>query len=486
MSSAAPWLRRTPAIGRGSLPALAGVGVLVLGLAVAVAAPWPVVVSVLALPVALAVAIISRRDAVTVLCIFSGSLLFIPARFAFNVFSESLTPALLVGVLAFWLWACLKLVPALGLARGPQPVRPVASFVVWSGLASLAAAFTRSLPDVEMRGAEIGILMLLGAAGVALLAADGITSRQRLDTFLRWLVVAASLTAVIGVVQFTTGFDPSKYLRFPGLEAGASGDSFIDVRSSLRRVEGTAGHPLDFALLMTVMLPLAVHYARSPDEGRRRLAWWGCVAVLIAGNLMSVSRAGVIGIAVCALILIPTWPRRQQLTAVVVAVLGALVVRVAIPGLMGTLLALFNYLGTDPSITHRTGDYSLAAPYIAASPVFGRGFHTWIPLYYFIIDNQYLTSLIETGLVGVVAMLAIFVVGLGTALWARHLSTDQAGRDLALCLAAGLLSAGVTYATFDAFGFSISRGIVFILLGCTGALWRLQRERTGPQHSLRT
>ena len=45
---------------------------------------------------------------------------------------------------------------------------------------------------------------------------------------------------------------------------------------------------------------------------------------------------------------------------------------------------------------------------------------------------------------------------------------------------ASLLAVMVTFGTFDGLGFNIAAGVCFVVLGCVGALWRLEvgsRER---------
>jgi polysaccharide biosynthesis protein PslJ len=427
--------------------------------------------------------VLSRPDLVAFLGIFLGLLLLIPGRFAFTFYSESLTPAVALGVLAFWLWACLRIVPGLGLAGGRQPVRVIALFLLWSGGASWAAAFLRAIPPIESRAAIIGVLFLISGAGVALLAADGIQRRFQLDALLGWLVIGASVVATIGIVQFFTGFDVSRYLRFPGLGVGTvAGASFIDVRSSFRRVEATATHPIEFAVFLTMVLPLALHYARMSDARQRVQRWgrWLCVALLLIALPTTLSRSGIVGLAVVGLMLLPTWPVRQSLLALGAMFGFAVALRGAVPGLVGTVVSLFTYFGSDPSINQRLGDYSAAAPYIAAAPLFGRGFHTWIPSglgpgsLQFVTDNQYLLSLLETGLVGLIALLGVVVGGVMLARYARQRSSDARSRDLAQSLATSMVVATVAFATFDALSFPIVRGLTFFLLGCAGALWRIQ------------
>jgi O-antigen ligase len=183
---------------------------------------------------------------------------------------------------------------------------------------------------------------------------------------------------------------------------------------------------------------------------------------------------------VIGLMLLPTWPVRQSLLALGAAVGFAVALRAAVPGLLGTVLSLFAYFGSDPSINQRLGDYGAAAPYIAAAPFFGRGFHTWIPSglgpgsLQFVTDNQYLLSLLETGIVGLIALLGVLIGGVMLARSARRHGSDARSRDLAQSLATSMVVATVAFATFDALSFPMVRGLTFFLLGCAGALWRIQ------------
>ena len=69
---------------------------------------------------------------------------------------------------------------------------------------------------------------------------------------------------------------------------------------------------------------------------------------------------------------------------------------------------------------------------------------------------------------------------------ARRASLDPRVRYLAQCLAAAVAACAVSFATLDAFSFSIISGLTFLILGCIGALWRLTRSESGalPLHSL--
>jgi O-antigen ligase len=147
------------------------------------------------------------------------------------------------------------------------------------------------------------------------------------------------------------------------------------------------------------------------------------------------------------------------------------------PSLVSSFAALFSHLGSDQSSLSRTDAYTEAVPYISAHPWLGQGFQTFLPQTYFFVDNQYLTSLLETGVLGLLALVACFVTGWFTAQKVRARATDARTRDLGQCLAASIAVAAVCFASFDALSFSIAAGVFFLLFGCVGAAWRLSRTQ---------
>jgi polysaccharide biosynthesis protein PslJ len=479
-------------LARAANPALRPLGVALVALAAGAAAgaaantkALPLLLAVAGVPTLVAVAMRSRRDAVTVAGVFLLTLLAIPSRFAIGAISAQLTPAIVVGLLALWIWMFFRLVPAFGVAPGPQPIRWAMFVLLWTTGASFASAFVRPLSATELRAAYIGLIIIASSAGIALLIADGIRDQSRLETLLRLMVAGICGLALLGIFEFATGIDITASLSLPGLSASDDA-GVIDFRSAVRRVQATAAHPIELAVVMAMAVPLALHFARwATSYGVSRLWAWSSVVILLVAIPMTVSRAGILGLAVGGLIVVPTWKRAEQVIAVAGLAFVALALRAAAPGLLGTLVALFTYLGVDPSALHRSDDYAVAAQFVPQSPLFGRGFHTFIPTLanfhglvdagYPFVDNQYVMTIIEGGVVGLVVLVLIFAVGAGLAAHTRHLAAgDDRTRDLAWSLMASLLTAAAAFIAFDGLAFAMVRGAVFVVLGCIGALWRLE------------
>jgi len=423
---------------------------------------------------------VARRggfDAVTLLTCYLVLLMAIPPSLVVGSFGAAGGPAALfaAGLLCCYLPA--RRHPAFDLDRGRQPVRVAAVIFGCSIVAAYVSANRGALPAPQQSGADRGLIVLAGWLGVLLLAADGIDRPDRLAAMLRRIVLGATAMAAVGMTEFCTGVDISKYIIVPGLSGHAQVTDLAS-RAGMARVSATAAHPLEFAAVLGMSLPLAIHLARfAPHELRKRR--WLQVAVISGAMPLTVSRSAILGLAVVGLVLIPTWPKRDRRRAYLALSGVVALVWLAKPGMLSGFGALFGQLGTDQSSLSRTGAFSAAAPFVAHHPWFGQGFRTFFPQTYFFVDDQYLTSLIETGIVGAVALVALFATGWFTARSGRLATADAGTRDLGQCLAASVAVGAACSASFDALSFSIASGLCFLLLGCVGAAWRLARAQRG-------
>nr|WP_281390559.1 O-antigen ligase family protein [Sphaerisporangium rubeum] len=202
------------------------------------------------------------------------------------------------------------------------------------------------------------------------------------------------------------------------------------------------------------------------------------VALIATALPMSVSRSAILGLFVAMIVLLPTWKPEWRLRAILIFGAASIVMRIMIPGLIGTVLNLISVIGADENSTTRTGDYDAVVAAVTQRPLFGQGFATYLPRIYRVIDNQYLMSSLETGLVGLTALLTFLLAGWVLARRARKAATNEETRHLAQCLAASSAVAIFGFGTFDAFSFPMIANVMFLLLGLTGALYRLQT--TGP------
>jgi len=236
---------------------------------------------------------------------------------------------------------------------------------------------------------------------------------------------------------------------------------------------------------------LALALRRALAAGPHRRAWVFVTILLGAALPMSLSRSGILAAGVALLLMASMWSARQRLVVASSALALTVALRGVVPGLVGTITSLFASAGTDPSIQGRTDDYSVVGTYIGSSPWVGRGFGTFLPSEHFFVDNQYLGTLVEAGVVGLLAVVALLAV---PALAAR--ATDRAVRvahpghrdETSRTLMAVVVASAAAFATFDALGFPMFTGVLFVLLGCIAALRRcpLEVEPAGAGHEVRS
>jgi O-antigen ligase/polysaccharide polymerase Wzy-like membrane protein len=422
--------------------------------------------------ICLAAALATRAvgDAATILIVFVVTLLLVPAALTLAAGGGVATPATLCGLVAaaFWILGRMPGAATPGVSIGTRLALLAFGAVV---LVSYAMAVLEARVPVEARGADRGVVVAVALLGVALLASEMIPSRARLDAVLKAALIAGALVAVVAIVQFAFSYDVTQYVGIPGFSRLHTGYEAITRRAGFNRVSGTALWPIELSAALTMLIPIGLHFVFVT----RRLRWVLVTIVITAAVPLSISRTGVIGLATVALVLFPAWPKefRRRVAAATLSLVVA--VSIAIPGLLTALYHLFSKAGKDNSVTAREKDWSVAAAYFDRRPWFGRGLGTFVPSRYRVFDNQYLLSLVEIGLIGTVAFVIVLFVGIGAARAVRRSSTNAGDRDLAQALIASIAVALVTCVTFDFLSFSLARGITFLLVGCAGALLRLQR-----------
>ena len=416
-----------------------------------------------------------KVDAVALLSCYVFLLIAIPSSLVVGSLGAAGTPAAIFAVALFCLYLVGRQHPALALDRGHQPVRVAAVLFGCVFIAAYISANRAPMPALQENGADRGLILLAGWLGALVLAADGIDRTERLEALLRRIVLGVTAMAVLGFVEFFTRVNLAQYISIPGLTVHSQASDLMN-RDGLVRVVATAAQPLEFTAVLVMSLPLAIHQARFAPPALRNRRWLQ-VAVIAITVPMTISRTALFGLVIVCGVLFPTWPRRDRRRAYLIMLAAPVLVWLAKPSIVSNFGGLFGQLGSDPSSKSRTGAYSAAAPYIAHHPWFGQGFGTFFPQVYFFTDNQYLLSLIETGIVGIVALVALLATGWCTARSARYAAAEAETRDLAQCLAAAVAAAAVCFATFDALSFSIAPGLCFLLLGCIGATWRLARAQ---------
>jgi O-antigen ligase len=317
------------------------------------------------------------------------------------------------------------------------------------------------------------------------LITSSIRSLGSVELLTKVLVGGGAVVAAWAVVEARTGFNVFNHLAeaFPILDPFRVPAE--ESRGGRLRVFASGQHPIALGAMFVMLIPLAVYLRRRSYP---RL-WTAAAATLGLGALATVSRTSVVMLAAVGIVL--AWYRPQQALRLWPLVVPALlVVHLALPGTLGSLRSAFTPPGGLVA-EQRTGEGTRGSGRIADlgpglreyshKPLFGQGFGTRIvdreggnaP----ILDNQWLGTLLELGILGALGWLWLFVRSV------RRL-TREAKRDesdtgwLLAALAAAIAAYAVGMFMFDAFAFIQVTFVLFVLLGL-GACVLLQRESRG-------
>lgn len=421
-----------------------------------------------------------KPDAVTWLLLYVVLLFAIPSRLVIGELGSAGAPSMLMGLASFGGWALYQLgrptSDASAMTRRPVRIAVVVMLIT-VGI-SYVAAMARPIDFDEVSPADVALLTVLAWSGILLVANDGIPTTARLRTLTGWLCWMGALMAVLGLAQFATNDVLIDRISIPGLRPALFE---VFARGDFIRPSGTATHPIEFGLILTMLLPMALHFA-SFTPRRNILVRWAPAPLLAVVIALTFSRSAYVSVVVALVVLVAGWPgprRRGFLLGLAVMLVGLFA---AVPRLFGTIGSLFRNVGNDPSIESRTDSYVLFWEFFVKAPLFGRGLGTFLPKYR-IFDNQYLMLMVGVGLIGTVAFCLLLLTGFLAALRVVRRSQDPAARDLGLSLAASIAAGAIGLATFDGFAFPMTMGLLFLLLGVTGALYRTALQKSLPEMS---
>jgi O-antigen ligase len=321
---------------------------------------------------------------------------------------------------------------------------------------------------------------------------------RTIDFLLKLLVGGGAVIGVFALIERRTDYNVfnhlhaiAPFLKFQG-SIGAAG---LERGGARLRVYGPAEHPIALGALFVILIPLGIYLARQTAKRR----WWLAVVVLSLGAFATVSRTAVVMLAVVALTYLRLRPTEtKRLWPLVIPLLAA--VHIAMPGTLGSLRAAFfphggliaqqsNVVaGNQLRSNGRLADIGPSLHEVAGRPFFGEGYGTRIVGFNekynnaAILDDQWLGTLLETGILGFFGWLWIFCRCVRRL--SRAARDDDSSRGwLFTGLAASIASFGVGMVTFDAFSFTQVAFVFFILFAMAAAITsagRLANASTTP------
>jgi len=367
----------------------------------------------------------------------------------------------------------------------------------------LISITTNSTSLIENGQAEMGVaalvnlLLLFSVFFLVRQLLDGPGRVERLLVLLVWCGVFVAFVAVVERFTHVNYFwRLGDILPLEVINEYSQGG-----RAGGARAFGSAQHPIALATLFVLLLPVAAYlakHARRPyNEVTRFALYSGAFLVLLVGVSSAVSRTSVVAMAAGFLLILLVRPY----LAIALGLLAMPLLGVAYavqPKLIDDLLFSFldinsliasQYSSPGSAGAGRLADLEPAMEAFRQDPFFGVGFGSRVVVgpeaNAFILDNQYLGTMLDAGVIGVFGILVMYLVPVWmlTRLSLR-LDVSRQHRDLALALSCSLVTYAAASYLFDAFNF-IQAFYVYSMLAAVGA-WLLSqygRQASMPESS---
>ena len=318
-----------------------------------------------------------------------------------------------------------------------------------------------------------------------------VRTQGTVDRLVALLVGGGAIVAVFSIVESRTGVNAFNQLPrlLPFLRENYVPGELI--RGAGLRAHGPAEHAIALSAALAMLVPLGVYLGATT----RKLRWWLATATLTVGALAAVSRTGVIMLGVVAVVFFCVRPRSlKRAWPALIPVL--VVIHFAVPGTLGALKWSFAPPGgllaeqQYQSGNGQPGGGRLAdlRPTLAEwweRPTVGQGFGTRVvtPNYEtkqipnaIILDNQWLATLLETGLVGLAALGWLLIRFIRRLLRAARRDPSPRGWLLG-AFAASIASLATGMFFFDALTFVQVALLLFIVMALGAVTLQTQPGR---------
>ena len=364
---------------------------------------------------------------------------------------SSLAPGILTSTTPIWVSILCGLAAALSSRRLPSPKNT--TLVLLFGLSLLVPTFLQLDPGTSTKAVGIVAMWIL----VFFVSAN--TTRADRCWLMRFFVAIASIEILIAISESLLQIGIVRQF----VAGSAESDSYV-VRQNLilgswvNRAQGTAGYPIPFAAFIVVALLAAIF----GHMFSRRFTMIVVLSLLGAGILLSGARSGVVALAVGVFFgLIPAVVsyRNRRRRVHHLWLLGTSATIVAGVGITFLIRAIAT---EDFSFMHRAGILG-SAWNLTQLPIlriiFGSGYDSTMRLYAegvfqsdgaTVIDNAFVSTVITSGLVGLVAL--CLLLGLS---WVK---ANPAGKATIASIAAFMFF-------FDVFGWHLISFLLFVIIG---------------------
>jgi len=353
-------------------------------------------------------------------------------------------------------------------------------------LVIVGAAFASVLANSERvatTSSEVGksLMFLLSFVLVLYLCVSVVRRLDAVDYLAKTLVIGGGLVAFSTIIEARTGYNAFNHLSrvMPFLHDLGDVGGYQRGGTAKLRAFGSAQHPIALSAALVMLTPLALYLYRRYRQRR----WIICAGALAAACASTISRTGILMFVVVGLVFLWLRPREvRRMWPLLVVV--PIAIHFALPGTLGAIKQSFLPAGglvaeqktsADTAGSGRLADLGPGLRTWSHQPILGQGYGTQVVdlnkagVAANILDNQWLGTLIGTGIVGFVGWIWLFVRAIRR--FGAEARRDDSERGwLLTAIAASIAAYAVGMVTFDAFAFIQVTFLMFILVGLGAAL----------------
>lgn len=344
-------------------------------------------------------------------------------------------------------------------------------------MASYAAAASHGLTPAQVVSADRGLLGQVIMLATFLLVVTVVRSRTAVVWILRGLLIGGAISALYALLQTATGFDIAPYMRIPVI---LKGDTTTLVTGLMRagtvRPQGAAGHPLELSAVLTALTPIAIGVAfEARHRGERWWPWALTGGIIAFGAFATVSRSAIVGMGIAALVFALVSPIRRTLVAAIASLAVLAISYILQFSLLTGLSQVLSEGSKDNSLESRSFGADYVTTHFPDHLWLGQGLGTYDLKTQPVLDNEYLSRLMEVGLLGMATFAAIFITGAiaaGIAVIRAMRAHDRGRVDLAAGVLAGIAVIGVIATILDVNGFAQISMLMILLVALASVLMR--------------
>lgn len=335
-----------------------------------------------------------------------------------------------------------------------------------------AAAFLFLVRSPQINVAVEGVRVYVEYLLWYFVAANLLLNKRQARALVNWLVALGTLVAVHGIYQYVVGVEiPSTWLD------AAEGS----VRT---RVFSIVGSPNVLGSFMALLIPVTASQFLSARSMMQKFIYTLCLASMALTLVFTFSRGAWLAMAGALVVygLIYNW------RALLILAAAALAAPKLVPGIATRISYMLSpaYLMSSAR-AGRLARWDMAVDKIKYHPLVGEGFgrfggavaDRYIPSSIY-VDNFYLKTAAESGIIGLAALVWLLASGLRCALNSYRRLTDPYLKGLAGGLLAGLTGVLLHNVVENIFEVPMMSTYFWLLLGVSAALPHLDGQETPP------